>query len=251
MAKSQLTEDQQGLAPADVPKPDVQVWSISIEDVFRNSDQRLDASHYDLELAAALRELKDSGFPLVPLSELAELHLPSMFTRIWADDNKYGIEYINATELMSLAGLGVPSSSQRYLSKQTDTNIDSLLVREGWLLLTCSGTIGRVFYVSKRLHLWAATHDIIRIIPKKETHTGFLYAYLSSEVAQKQILSHTHGGQIDHITDVQISKILVPDFGSAKIKKIHEQTMSALYMREQAIQELHQVGKIVESTLKK
>jgi len=251
MAKSQVTEHQQDLDPADVPRPDVQVWSISIEDVFKNSDQRLDASHYDLELAAALRELTESGFPLIPLSELAELRLPGMFTRIWADDSEYGIEYINATELMSLTGLGVPSSSQRFLSKQTDTNIDSLLVHEGWLLLTCSGTIGRVFYVSKRLHLWAATHDIIRIIPKKETYIGFLYAYLSSEVAQKQILSHTHGGQIDHITDDQIGKILVPDFGSAKIKKIHEQAMSALHMREQAILDLHKVGKTVETSLKK
>ena len=76
--------------------------------------------------------------------------------------------------------------------------------------MTCSGTIGRVFYVPKRLDGWVATHDLIRIIPKGDSLAGYLYAWLSQPDAQTQILSHTHGGQIDHVTDKQVGTVLVP-----------------------------------------
>ncbi|CCD28627.1 hypothetical protein CAGGBEG34_100020 [Candidatus Glomeribacter gigasporarum BEG34] len=58
---------------------------------------------------------------------------------------------MNATDLMSLTGIGNFSGNPRYLSKETDVDMEELIIHEGWLLITCSGTIGRVFYVPKRL----------------------------------------------------------------------------------------------------
>lgn len=213
----------------------VATWSIPLQEVYDNKDVRLDASHYDQETAAALQELKRSKCELRPLSELADVRLPGQFVRIWASDKDHGVPYVNATDLMSLTGIGVLSGNIRYLSRQTDTDIDELIIREGWVLLTCSGTIGRVFYVPHRLDRWVATHDLIRIIPKDEDLIGFLHAYLSSPIAQKQISGHTHGGQIDHITHHQIGTVLVPMPGKEKISQIHKRTIEALKLREKAI----------------
>lgn len=88
-----------------------------------------------------------------------------------ATDRKHGLPYLNATDLLSLMALGVPAR-QRYLSCETETDIDALVIREGMLLLTCSGTIGRVFYVPSRLDGWAATHDLIRIVPAQPEMAG-------------------------------------------------------------------------------
>ena len=117
-------------------------------------------------------------------------------------------------------------------------NIEDLVVNEGWLLMTCSGTIGRVFYVSERLDGWAATHDLIRIIPNEPEMTGYLYAYLSTPAAQSQILSHTHGGQIDHVTHAQVAGILVPVRPQYEIESISTKVMDALRAREDAIKTL-------------
>src|SRR5690606_7908140 len=130
---------------------------------------------------------------------------------IWAESAEYGYPYINGSEFMNIAGLGTLGEKARFLSRETKAKIDNLLIHEGWLVVTCSGTIGRVFYVPDRLDGWAATHDLIRIIPSKGWPVGFLHAYLSSDIAQAQILGHTHGGQIDHITDKQIGTIMVPE----------------------------------------
>lgn len=65
------------------------------------------------------------------------------------------------------------------MSRESETDVEALIIQEGWLLMTCSGTIGRVFYVPKRLDGWAATHDLIRIVPYDKNITGFLLSWLT------------------------------------------------------------------------
>ena len=130
----------------------------------------------------------------------------------------------------------MPAGEPRYLSYATEIDIENLVINEGALLMTCSGTIGRVFYVSKRLDGWAATHDLIRIVPNRTEMTGYLYAYLSTPAAQSQILSHTHGGQIDHVTDTQVAGILVPMRPQHEIESISSNVMKALRSREKALE---------------
>jgi type I restriction enzyme S subunit len=229
-----------------IPRAKVETWEIPLQDIYSNQDVRLDASHYDQTTAVALSDLKKSRFKLRLLSDMADVRLPGQFVRIWAKDREYGIPYVNASDLMSLMGIGQLGDSTRYLSKETETDLEELTIKEGWLLMSCSGTIGRVFYVPKRLHNWVATHDLIRIIPKDTSTTGFLHAYLSSEVAQKQIAGHTHGGQIDHVTHHQIGTVLVPMFGGNAIAEIHSRTMEALRLRESAIETLANVARETE-----
>lgn len=220
----------------------VETWAIHLQEIYDNETSRLDASHYDQDIVVALNELKISGYELEELSVLADVKLPGQFARIWAEDEEFGLVYVNATDLMSLVGIGVLSGDVRYLSKETDTDISELVIQEGWLLMTCSGTIGRVFYVSKRFDGWVATHDLIRIIPKKSTPVGFLHAFLTSPAAQKQVLGHTHGGQIDHVTHHQVRSILVPKLAEEEQLRIHKLTMNAIKLREKAIEELKEVS---------
>jgi type I restriction enzyme S subunit len=220
----------------------VDTWEVPLQDIYENKDVRLDASHYDQETATALQALRRSKYELKPLSEIADVSLPGQFVRIWAADKDHGVPYVNATDLMSLTGIGKLGDKTRYLSRQTETDIDELIIHAGWILLTCSGTIGRVFYVPDRLDRWVATHDLIRIIPKDPNTVGFIHAYLSSPIAQKQISGHTHGGQIDHVTHHQIGTILVPMVGKEQISIIHKKTMQALKLREQAIDTLTNIA---------
>jgi type I restriction enzyme S subunit len=231
--------------------PNVETWAISLQEIYDNAGRRLDASHYNRQTAIAVRELEDSECPLKPLSAIADVRLPGQFVRIWAEDKAYGFPYVNATDLMSLTGIGNFSGNARYLSKETDTNIEELIIHEGWLLMTCSGTIGRVFYVPKRLNGWVATHDLIRIIPNKEIPVGFLHAYLSSPIAQKQISGYMHGGQIDHVSHHQIGEVLIPVLPKGQMSDLHKRTMKALEQREQSIAALAKIADDTQRLVKK
>lgn len=196
-----------------------QGWSVSLQDIISEPAVRLDAEHYDPRVIANMEALRRSSHELKPLSELADIRLPSQFTRIWAQDTDHGVPYVNATDLMSYAAFGLPAQT-RFLSRASEVDVDNLLIHEGWILVTCSGTIGRVFEVPKSLEGWAATHDIIRVIPHDDALRGYIRAFLCSESAQVQILKHTHGGQIDHITDDQLGSCLVPMLPDAEMKRL-------------------------------
>ena len=220
------------------PPAHIDSWSVSITEIVSSPDTRLDARHFNPAAEQAVRALQDTGVELRPLTEFATVELRGQFTRVWAKDREHGLPYLNATDLLSLMALGVPAGGPRFLSRATETDVNALVVSAGSLLMTCSGTIGRVFYVPERLDGWAATHDLVRIVPNEPDSAGFLYAYLSTPVAQIQILSHTHGGQIDHVTDSQVGTCLVPALSESKTKQINDEVLKALDLREQAIKTL-------------
>jgi hypothetical protein len=103
--------------------------------------------------------------------------------------------------------------------------------------------------VPERLDGWVATHDLIRIVPHN-IPVGFLHAYLSSQMAQKQIIAHTHGGQIDHVTHHQVGSIMVPMFAKKTISEIHRRTMKALKQREEAIVSLSKTSDDIQIAIK-
>ena len=130
-----------------------EAWSLSIDRIFEESGLRLDAARFNPELDFCMDGLESLGVPLEPLDKLANLQLPGRFERVWAKDAKHGVPYLNATDLLSLFAVGLPTKN-RFLSRQSDVDMDSLIIRQNWLLMTCSGTIGRVFHVPGRLDGW-------------------------------------------------------------------------------------------------
>ena len=247
-----MTSLAQSSVKKDIPTvttPDIETWSVSIKDIRNNDGLRLDATHYDREATLAVQALENSGHTLKPLSDLADVRLPGQFTRIWAKGPEHGYRYINGSELINISGLGALEKEPRYLSKLTKTKIDKLIIHEGWILVTCSGTIGRVLYVSKRFEGWAATHDLIRVVPHSPNHLGYLHAYLSSPIAQAQILGHTHGGQIDHITHHQLKTIIVPVLSEREMTRIHEKTLASLIARDEAVVKLVDISAVLNKHL--
>ena len=218
----------------DVPAP--KHWSITVDRIFADSGLRLDASRFDPDLERCLADLKASGLQLTTLDDLADIQLPGRFERVWAKDHQNGLPYLNATDLLSLFAIGMPSNT-RYLSHKTEVDIDALIIRQNWLLMTCSGTIGRLFHVPQRLDGWAATHDLIRIKPQAGM-VGYLFAWCMTSTAQTQILSHTHGGQIDHVSDSQVGGIIVPMLPDEKARSLDRTVLKALRAREQGLKQL-------------
>ena len=215
--------------------PGPEFWSLSVDRIFDDQGLRLDAAYHNPSgVAATLKRLRDSGFDLKPLNSLAEIRLPGRFERIWARDRSHGVPYLNATDLLTLFSSGRPSQGMRYLSPVSNVNISSLIVRKNMLLVTCSGTIGRIYHVPERLDGWAATHDLIRVIPRPGL-AGYLYAWCSSPPAQVQVLNPTHGAQIDHITGEQLGSILVPLLSPERVKRINRVVLSALTSRDRAL----------------
>lgn len=90
------------------------------------------------------------------------------------------------------------------------------------MLVTCSGTIGRVTIVPPSWDCWAASQHILRIVPDTAgpCPAGYIYAYLCSELGQAQLTSRIYGAVVDEITEEQAQSVLIPVPKTVREKKM-------------------------------
>lgn len=120
------------------------------------------------------------------------------------------------------------------LAKEKQIRFFNILkVRRGDLLITRSGTIGRVAFVTKRLDGAIVSDDMIRVRIPDEYLRNYIYMFLQSASGMNQMLRNEYGSVQQHLEAKHISGILLPipdDVG--KIKPIVDQVEAAITARE-------------------
>jgi len=83
---------------------------------------------------------------------------------------------------------------------------------------------------------YVGTHDLIRIVPKEsQIDGGYLYAFLSSDYGNQQVLRYRHGSVIDHVTPEQVQRIVVPIPSPKEQATIGDMVREAYEKRSEAI----------------
>src|SRR5271165_1420792 len=124
------------------------------------------------------------------------------------------------------------SSTPNVLPRSSST-IKVLRVRSGDLLITRSGTIGRVAYATPRLVGAVVSDDMIRVRIKDEVIRFYVYAYLQSFAGHNQMLKNEYGSVQQHLEAKHISGILIPIPPNWKdVEQIVAPTRAAIHARE-------------------
>ncbi|MEI2583848.1 restriction endonuclease subunit S [Scytonema sp. PRP1] len=123
----------------------------------------------------------------------------------------------------------------KYISNTKTNKIERWIIKSGWVLVTCSGTIGRVAVSSYHQDGWAASQHILRIIPQENvTHPGFLAAFLSTPYGQHQLKAKIYGGVVDELTAEDTEMILIPDVRYSEQLGIGETVVRVYELRDEA-----------------
>lgn len=93
--------------------------------------------------------------------------------------------------------------------KQMHT-IEVLRVQHGDILVTRSGTVGRVAYATNRLVGVIVSDDMIRVRIKDERLRLYVYAYLQSFAGHDQMIKNEYGSVQQHLEAKHISGIIIP-----------------------------------------
>ncbi len=83
-------------------------------------------------------------------------------------------------------------------------------VRRGDLLVTRSGTIGRVAYITNALNGAIVSDDAIRVRIRDERLRAYVFAYLQSQPAQDQMRLNEYGSVQQHLEPEHIRDLLIP-----------------------------------------
>jgi type I restriction enzyme S subunit len=128
------------------------------------------------------------------------------FPRVYVDGPAHGVPFLGSTDI-----LDADLSNVSFLSKKQVDGNPALVIDEGWTLITCSGTIGRMAYARPDMKGMAGSQHFMRVAPdERKITSGYLYAYLSSRFGVPIIVSGTYGAIIQHIEPHHIADLPVP-----------------------------------------
>ena len=165
---------------------------------------RLDASYHIPIVKKVLDELSKSHLNIVPMSSvLSRAYVPPRFKRIYVTP-KEGVPF-----LLPIHSVLVKYFDIRYLWKPLAERVGYKLDPR-MILITRSGTLGRVILVTDYISSWVASDDFIYAMPKKEINPGYLVIFLQSIYGQTQIIRETYGGVIKHLEEIHVTKIKLP-----------------------------------------
>ena len=194
-------------------------------------EQRLDGSFYSQEAVAAQRVVNDCGFESARLDRLvANLYILGRFKRIYATDKKSGWAYLSASDSLDFR----PVSDEWIAKDHAPKDADRHFAKQGWLLISSSGSVGRLVIVTKRLEKFFLTHDLIRVVPADQMPIGYLYAFLSTWIGQALLAKDQYGSAIKHLEPHHVASVPIPLLPRKTQMDIHENIMRAYALREEA-----------------
>ena len=199
----------------------------SLRNDYLDDDLRFDAGIFNPTYVHALELL--SEIDTVRIGDIAEVFMPNRFKRVYVDSD-HGLPFLQGRHVTHFQATGV-----KYLWKGYK-NIDELIVEQDWLLVSRSGTVGRVALCPREWDGWAATEDIIRILPENELFPpGYLCSFLSSYLGRIQLTSRKHGAVVDHLTEEHVSDVLIPVPDASLIGNIDSIMHKGVSMKTRAV----------------
>lgn len=211
---------------------DLRNYTTTLEDL----NLRLDCSYHLPEKQLAKKTLKINSLRNVRLGDNGiskAIYIGNRFKRIYVDRN-HGASYLTGKHLTDLNPIG---HENKYLSTdQHATQIKKqLLIEPNTILITCSGSIGKVVLVPKHWENWVGTHDLVRLIPKDNDIAGYLFCFLNSEYGQLLLNSLVYGAVVDHIEAFHVADIEIPFLkNQSKQQEINDLVLQANELRYQA-----------------
>lgn len=201
--------------------------SIDIQEVI-DSDFRLDANIYGIEGRQARQDLAKCRWDIVPLNDLfrKDAFYLGRFKRIYIEKMN-GMPFLLPSQMTDL----YPKAT-KFLSHATNIDIGSTKVKKAQVLLTRSGSIGVVSYVSKTLENQSLSDDVIRIEAKK--YSGYIYAYLKSRIGRLLVQTNNYGAVVKHIEPEHLQGVPIPDPPSDIKREIHNLIEESFKLRDES-----------------
>lgn len=207
----------------------VKFCTVSLSEVVTRG-KRIEASVFDIEAKQAREIVKHGKYPVTMVSGingLVDSYVRGRFKRIWVDKSPFPIfQPSSITEVQP-----IPDG---YIASTTKTDIEALRVHTGQVLMTCSGTIGKLSYVSRTLDNKIFSHDLLRINVKNPEDAGYVYSYLKSRIGNKILLTNSYGAVITHIEPEHLDTVPIPDAPVLIKKQINDLIVTSYELRDAA-----------------
>ncbi len=217
-----------------ISKSEIKAATLSLNPV-----QYLPAHNAALQHVLSLGDRND--YELHALGDIAHVYNGPRFKRPYADmgvtEGPTIRKYFTGTALTQLNSDNIKYLDEAKTNKITRKNLDDLTIFKGYILVSDSGTLGRVTYALRQHDGHIATNNLIRIVIEDEHLRGYVYQFLKSEIGQHLMMKNAYGTNQEHLEPDVIAQIPIPipkkksivkEIGENVIKSIEELENSIL-----------------------
>ncbi len=204
---------------------------------------RLEASVYSNDSRKARKDLEQCKWEVVHLGDefIEDAFYLGRFKRIYVAE-KDGVPFILPSQITE-----IHPKANKFISPTTNIDMKSTRVKKGQVLLTRSGTIGVVSYVSKTLENQSISDDVIRI--ETRPYSGYIYAYLKSKIGRLLIETNNYGSVIKHIEPEHLNHIPIPNPPPILKQTIHNIVEESFKLRDKSNELMDEAQALLKEAL--
>lgn len=204
-----------------------------IEDPFK----RIDAWYWDPNKNNLAKEIEESvGGDIKEIVRLGDLVVehgifyPGRHKRNYVEKSKDSVPFYSGTQILQIRPFDLQYQPKDYKPAEKH------FVDKDWILITRSGSTGRVVMVTESMVGSMVSEHVIRVIcDEKLIDPYYVYAYLSTSNIGKVLLEKgIYASVVDHITPDFVSTIPIPRLSPEKEKEIADKVRDAEAKRDLA-----------------
>jgi len=164
-----------------------------------------------VEIRVTLDEFKNESAPLKSLvaDRHGGIYHAGRYKRIWVKSAEYGKPFLSSRDVLQS-----DLSKVNFISNNSVEENSKLLIHRDQILITRSGTVGRMSYVNDCMDGMSCTEHVMRVeADESKIGSGYLYAFMNSSYGMPMILEGTYGAMIRHIEPVHLENMPIPRLG--------------------------------------
>lgn len=193
-------------------------YHFSINSSQLNDSLSFNPVQYLPEHNAALQKVIEicdgDDFTLQTLGTIANVFNGPRFKRPYAELGQTSgptiRKYFTGTALTQLNSDNVKYLDSNQADKHTKKHLELLTIQKGYILISDSGTLGRITYALNQHDGHVATNNLIRIVIDDINLRGYVLQYLKSKIGQSLILKNAYGTNQEHLEPDVISEVPIP-----------------------------------------
>lgn len=239
---SNKSENNLNSKTADTP---LKWCSVSLSDIISRG-KRLEASVFDVKAKQALNIISNGKYKTIPLygdgGLVNKAHYGGRLKRNYVTpEHKNSIGFIGSSEMLDIYPKPV-----KYIVN--DERVQDLHIKKGTVLLSRSGTIGKVTFCNKTLSKFLVSEHAIRL--ECEANSGYIYAFMKTDIGKRLICSNIYGAVIQQIEPEHLSMVPIPDAPKEIKEKIHNLIVQSFDLRDESNELIDEATNLLIEELK-
>ena len=210
---------------------------------FLENGGRFDASFHLSEGVQSRAQVMNAPYPLTTVGAASErIFHAGRWKRAYVSSKEHGIALVGSSDMLK-----ADLSDIKLISRKYTPDMEDKILKKGWILISCSGTIGNTVFTNEQHAEKLASQDVIRIIPNNILRTGFVYSFLSTSYGYNLLTQGTFGAVIQHIEPQNVEQIPIPIMPDAFQEKVDNLIQESARLRDESMTALYEAHALIEA----